>query len=208
MCAVQGSSVSRAAPLLEGVAKLKLLPKLSLLSCTCHCYTQRHVGGPPRERRCPVGAYLQGAPARSPHATAPAGDAALPPQVAGPAFSDLSKAVESGGASIKVRVPGTRPTKHSLASLLPKTCLTEPAAPTAPGDPIGLQQLEGSGRVFVHRARLLQHQGAAECESGRVLEWPSVRVGGAWVWPGLAAAPRLRATPRAASSGRLPCAGT
>lgn len=108
VCAVQGSSVSRAAPLLEGVAKLKLLPKHSLLSCTCHCYTQRHVGGPPRERRRPVGAYLQGAPARSPHATAMAGDAALPPQVAGPAFSDLSKAVESGGASIKVMLYSPR----------------------------------------------------------------------------------------------------
>ena len=82
-------------------AKLKFLPKLSLLSCT-HCCTQRRVGGRPREQRRPVGAYLSGAPARSPHATAPAGDAALPPQVAGPALSDLSKAVESGGASIKV----------------------------------------------------------------------------------------------------------
>ena len=60
------------------------------------------MGGPPREQRRRVGAYLQGAPARSPHATAPARDAALPPQVAGPALSDLSKAVESGGASIKL----------------------------------------------------------------------------------------------------------
>ena len=86
-------------------AKLKLVLKSSLLSCTCHCCTQRYVGGPPRARRRAVGAHLQGAPARSPHATAPAGDAALPPQVAGPAFSDLSKAVESGGASIKVSRP-------------------------------------------------------------------------------------------------------
>ena len=60
------------------------------------------MGGPPREQRRRVGAYLQGAPARSPHATAPARDAAPPPQVAGPALSDLSKAVESGGASIKL----------------------------------------------------------------------------------------------------------
>ena len=52
-------------------AKLKFLPKLSLLSCT-HCCTQRRVGGRPREQRRPVGAYLSGAPARSPHATAPA----------------------------------------------------------------------------------------------------------------------------------------
>ena len=86
-------------------AKLNFLPKPSLLSCTCHCCAQRHVGGPPRARRRAVGAHLQGAPARSPHATAPAGDAALPPQVAGPALSDLSKAVESGGASIKVSRP-------------------------------------------------------------------------------------------------------
>ena len=86
-------------------AKLKLVLKSSLLSCTCHCCTQRYVGGPPRARRRAVSAYLQGAPARSPHATAPAGDAALPPQVAGPALSDLSKAVESGGASIKVSRP-------------------------------------------------------------------------------------------------------
>ena len=86
-------------------AKLNFLPKPSLLSCTCHCCAQRHVGGPPRARRRAVSAYLQGAPARSPHATAPAGDAALPPQVAGPALSDLSKAVESGGASIKVSRP-------------------------------------------------------------------------------------------------------
>ena len=87
-----------------GCAKLRLLTKPSLLSCTCHyCTAPRGTFSSSKMSSNPC---LSPRHARhSPHASALAGDAAPPPQVAGPALSELSKTVESGGANIKVSGP-------------------------------------------------------------------------------------------------------